>query len=372
MKFVCRQNELARTLNAIQRITTSKAVLPILNGALFKVAEDTCYLQATDLEMGITMQLAVDVMEPGSVVLPARVLAEMVRSFPDLDVTLEVDENLQASLFCTSTHLELTGMPADQFPQLDEIDTGICYHLEPALLQKMARQLGVALGHEDTRAIFSGILWEDPGDGGVTWVATDMYRLAWCSQELSREGEGPLRVVIPGRAVQEVARLVTEQENPVRVEIGNTVVVFNLDATTVSCRMLGGQYPDYTQVIPKTFATYLHVDRSKLLSTLERAALVAREEENKARMHLVHLDVAPGRVEVSAQASHLGRFQDTVEAALEGPSGSVIFNVRYLLDGVRAFEGEELLISFTADFGHAVITAPDENLAYLVLPVKLH
>lgn len=136
--------------------------------------------------------------------------------------------------------------------------------------------------------------------------------------------------------------------------------------------MLGGQYPDYTQVIPKTFATYLHVDRSKLLSTLERAALVAREEENKARMHLVHLDVAPGRVEVSAQASHLGRFQDTVEAALEGPSGSVIFNVRYLLDGVRAFEGEELLISFTADFGHAVITAPDENLAYLVLPVKLH
>lgn len=372
MKFTCRQNDLARTLNIIQRITTSKAVLPILNGALFEVTGDTCYLQATDLEMGINMQLPVDAIEPGSVVLPARVLAEMVRSFPDVDVTIEVDENLQASISCTSSYLEITGQPADQFPQLDEGVTSVCYQLEPPLLQKMARQLGVALGHEDTRSVFSGILWEDPGEGNVSWVATDMYRLAWWNQELAREGEGALSVVIPGRAIQEVARLAADQENPVQIRIGNTIAIFNLATTTVSCRMLGGRYPDYTQVIPKTFTTYLHVDRSELLGTLERAALVAKEEENKARVHLVYLGLTPGMVEVSSQASHLGRFQDTIQVELEGPPGSVIFNVRYLLDGVRIFEGEKLLIKFTADFGHAVITAPDEKIAYLVVPVKLN
>ncbi|MBM5815519.1 MAG: DNA polymerase III subunit beta [Cyanobacteria bacterium K_Offshore_surface_m2_239] len=384
MKLVCSQAELSASLQLVSRAVAARPTHPVLANVLLTADAATNRLSLTgfDLHLGIQTTLPASVESSGAVTLPARLFSEIVsRLSADSPITLSCEEGQeQVELTSLSGSYQMRGMSADDFPDLPLVQSGTPIQLDPQALVKGLRATLFASSADEAKQLLTGVhLHLD--DAGFECAATDGHRLAVLRlpripadtppAEPDAPGE-PFAVTVPARSLRELERLLAgrSSNDPLSLFCDRGQVVLLWADQVLTTRSLDGTYPNYRQLIPASFSRSISLDRRAFTSSLERVAVLADQHNNVVK---IALDDARGLVTISVDAQDVGSGSEEVAAEVEGEPIDIAFNVRYLLDGLKAISSDRVRMRCNAPTTPAVLTpvGEDGNYTYLVMPVQI-
>ena len=360
MKFKCDRDVLSDALQTVQRAVSARPGIPALTGVLMNASGDVLVLATTDLEVSARLQIPVQVQGEGVALVPARLLADMVKSFDQAPVEFEA-EGGQARIVCSNYEGTLRCLPAEDFPALQE-PGGTRVTMKTADLVDAVNQVTRAASRDEARPILTGVLLEITREA-VTMVATDSYRLA--VKEIAAKSEGEARAVIPERALSEAGRASAgDGSGESELFVDQSQVTFRSGQLTLTSRLIEGEFPKYRQLLPEGYENKLFVSRQQLLDAVRRVGLLARES-SPVRMEFNGLGVR-----LSSSSPDLGGAVEVVEAKYEGEELVAAFNPGYLSDGLSAATGEQVELEVRDGLKPAVIKGEGPGFVYLVMPVR--
>jgi DNA polymerase-3 subunit beta len=384
MKLVCSQTELSSSLQLVSRAVAGRPTHPVLANVLLTADAATGRLSLTgfDLNLGIQTSLPAAVEASGAITLPARLFGEIVsRLSADSPLTLSCPEGEeQVELTSLSGTYRMRGMPAEDFPDLPLAQSGVPIRLDAASLVKGLRATLFSSSGDDAKQILTGVHLRLAGEG-LECAATDGHRLA--VQRLDKalapgnetvlaEGEEPFAVTVPARSLRELERLLSGRpsDEPLSLfsERGQVVVLWADQVLT--SRTIDGTYPNYRQLLPETFNRRLVLDRRAFTASLERVAVLADQHNNVVK---ISSDPAAGQVLIRADAQDVGSGSEGVAAVIEGEAIEIAFNVRYLLEGLKAMAADQVVLQCNGPTTPAVLApvGEDGSFTYLVMPVQI-
>jgi DNA polymerase-3 subunit beta len=366
MKIRCAQQDLSRAMSAVGRATSARTTMPILANVLLETTAGGLRVVATDLELGIRAQIPAEVERGGLVTLPARLLAEIVAHLPASSVEVQVEEgSAVAEIRCQRSSFELVGMPASDFPRVPEGDVEAVCSVPAALLRTMIRQTLFAASTDETRPFLTGV-YVSGDEEGLRFVATDGGRLAvrTASVKVAR----PVSAIVPSKTMHELVRLTGAVEGEVEVGLVDNQVVFSAGELRVFSRLVGGQFPNYQQVIPREFKQRVRVGTERLYQALRRVAITARDSAT-----VVRLAAQDAVLRLSSSTPEVGRAWEELEVETSGEPMEVAFNARYLLDALAVLETDEVALELTGPLSPgAVRPVGFEDYVYVVAPVRVY
>lgn len=325
-------------------------------------------LKATDLELAVECLIPAQVFEEGSVVAPARYLSDLVRRLPETDIGIELDVQARTLVFTYgNSRFQLNTLNAEDFPLLPSIDMANALKMPQPEFKELVRKVGAAASADPIRPIFTGILCEF-NDGVLTMVATDTHRLTRKRMTLENSIEGVNPVIIPNRALQELSRLLKDEDSNFNIILSSGLVGFVTDEFTLTTRPIEGKFPDYEKVIPSDFKSAVSLQRQDLLATLERAALLVSTRDGTS---IVNLDIKDSSMVLSSQAANLGSLREELVVESSGEQLEIYFNARYLIDALRVIDSDRVTVDFSGALSPCVIKPlPEEDYLYMLLPIR--
>ena len=363
------QENLARGLSVVSRAVSSRSTLPVLANVLLKTEDAGLKLTATNLEIGITYWVPGKIDEDGATTVPAKLLTDLVNSLPagdrvDLEVAAGDTLHVKAGRF--QTHIK--GIDADEFPAIQTAGDRPTTRIAQNVLRRALAETAFAAASDEARPILTGVLARFEGDQ-LTLAAADNYRIAVKTVPIL-DAVPETSVVIPARALNELARVLADVDDPVEVVLAaaRNQVLFHLDGVDLVSRLIDGQFPNYQQVMPQAHATRAIIDREELLRAVRPAALIAHESANIVKL-LVGADGEAG-ITVSANAE-VGDHVGQVEAAVEGDGTTIAFNARYLNDVLTNVTADQFAIELNGPLSPGVFKpVGDEQYVHVVMPVR--
>ncbi|AII48023.1 DNA polymerase III subunit beta [Synechococcus sp. KORDI-52] len=383
MKVVCSQSELNGALQLVSRAVATRPTHPVLANVLLTADAGSNRLSLTgfDLSLGIQTSLAASVETSGAITLPARLLGEIVsRLSSDSPVTLAVDDSgEQVQLTSLSGSYQMRGMSADDYPDLPMVESGMTLKLQPERLVQALKGTLFASSADEAKQLLTGVHLKF-NQRALEAAATDGHRLAVLNVDDALQdaavtdtvdGQG-FAVTLPSRSLREVERLMTSwrSDEPVSLFCDRGQVVFLAADQMVTSRTLEGTYPNYGQLIPDGFTRTFGMDRRSLIAALERIAVLADQHNNVVKFSSQPED---GVVQISADAQDVGSGSESLPANLQGDAIQIAFNVRYLLDGLKALGSDRIVLHCNAPTTPAVLRSDEasEAFTYLVMPVQI-
>jgi DNA polymerase III subunit beta len=363
VKFRCEREILAEALATAGRGATSRTgTLPVLSGVRLDVDGDKLTVTGTDLELTIRLVIAVGGERDGSAVVPARLIADIVKALPAgaVDVTLGDDD---MSISAGRTQFSVRPLSLADYPAQVEPDAEPVV-LSSAQVADALRQVVRAASNDDARAVLTGVLWASE-DTGVKMVATDSYRLAVRDlPQTTMLAEGQ-KVLVPSRALNELQRVLAGTDE-LTVRLGAREAVFEAGTTRLTTRLIEGEYPNYRNLLPPSYPNVLTVGRDALLEALRRVKILAQDATP------VRLTLGADTLQLTAITQDVGNATEEIDAVYEGAEMTVAFNPEYLAAGVDAVEGDEVTLSTLDPMKPAVLrgVGHDEYL-YLLMPVRV-
>ena len=383
MKVVCSQSELNSALQLVSRAVATRPTHPVLANVLLTADAGSNRLSLTgfDLSLGIQTSLAASVETSGAITLPARLLGEIVsRLSSDSPVTLAVeDAGEQVQLTSLSGSYQMRGMSADDYPDLPMVESGMTLKLQPERLVQALKGTLFASSGDEAKQLLTGVHLKF-NQRALEAAATDGHRLAVLNVDDALQDaaiadavdEQGFAVTLPARSLREVERLMASwrSDEPVSLFCDRGQVVFLAADQMVTSRTLEGTYPNYGQLIPDGFTRTFGMDRRSLIAALERIAVLADQHNN-----VVKFSSQPeeGVVLISADAQDVGSGSESLPASLDGDAMQIAFNVRYLLDGLKAMGSDRIVLHCNAPTTPAVLRSDEvpEAFTYLVMPVQI-
>ena len=374
MKLVCSKAELSSSLQLVSRAVAARPTHPVLANVLLTADAGTGRLSLTgfDLSLGIQTSLSASVATSGAITLPARLFGEIVSRMPaDSPITLSCEDGSeQVELTSLSGSYQMRGMPADDFPELPLAQAGTPIKLDPEVLIKGLRATLFASSGDEAKQLLTGVhLGLD--QNGLECAATDGHRLAVLRLQNASSSEAELDVTVPARSLRELERLLSSRggSDAVSLFCDRGQVVFQWADQVMTSRSLDGTYPNYRQLIPESFGRQLQVDRKGLLSALERVAVLADQHNNVVKLTS---DPAAGQLSISADAQDVGSGSESIGAQVSGDAIQIAFNVRYVLEGLKAMGCEQVQLQCNAPTTPVVLAPQDDSsFTYLVMPVQI-
>jgi DNA polymerase-3 subunit beta len=362
MKFRSDRDDLSEGLQVVQRGVSSRPGIPALTGVLIEAVEGgSLVLTTTDLEVSARLTLDVTAQEPGVALVPARLLADMVKSLPQAPVDFEADQS-QARIRCAAYEGTVRLLPAEDFPSLQP-PGGTRLTAEAATFAEAVTQVSRAASRDEARPILTGVLLEVNREG-VILVATDSYRLAL--RELSATAEGEARAIVPERALSEAGRAAAgEEKGAVEVFVDHSQAAFRVGKLTLTSRLIEGEFPNYRQLLPESYESRLVASRQQLLDAVRRVGLLARDN-SPVRMEFNALGVR-----LTSSSPDLGEAVEAVEAKYEGEDITVAFNPGYLSDGLSVAVGDSVRLEVRDGLKPGIVRGEGDAFTYLVMPVRL-
>jgi DNA polymerase-3 subunit beta len=362
LRATCARDDLASALAIVARGLSSRSAVQVLTGIHLEAADGKLTLAATDMEVSLRASVGGDVAGDGAVVIPGRLLADLVRLLPDASVTLAFDGGDGVLEVTSGSYASKVNVfSAEDFPRLPSLDVSLHTIDAPALLgtiDKVAR----AASRDESRPVLTGILVRFEGDK-LTMAATDSYRLS--VKETSLGESGPeLDAIIPARALQELARLAAGAET-VSLGVHENHVIFGVGDVWLTSRRIDGQFPNYNQLLPETFEVEVTTARAPLLEVVRRASIMAQ------RNSPLRLRFAEGELSVSAQTQDIGEARESLEVAYAGDPLEIGFNPDFLRDGLEAVGGDAVHLRLINPLRPGLIAAPGESFWYLIMPIRL-
>lgn len=363
MKFSCLKEHLGRALGIAERFTGKNVTLPILGSVLLTAKKNALLISATNLEY------AVEVLIPGQgtgdskLCVPSRVLNSFIQALPEDKISLE--ENRGNLLIKTSTQdTRINGMPPEDFPLIPKIKKASSFRIDGSSLAQALGKVLSSASPSEFRPELAGIFFK-VSSSALHLAATDTFRLAEVT--LGWDGKKPedrFSFILPYRTGQEVARSFGEEE--IEVAVGENQVEFSTLTTRVVSRLTDGNFPDYQAIVPQKFETTGFLNRKEFITAVRGSTTFA------SKLQEVSLDFEEGRLVVSAQNPDVGEYKTEFPISLTGKRTRISFNNRYLLDGLDAFDGEELFVGLNGQDGPALLREKSGGeFLYVIMPIRL-
>lgn len=365
MKFSVARSELSEALSVVSRGLSARSTLPILSGILVTASDGRIRFQTTDLEVSVRTQVAALVEEEGRSVLPGRLFSDIVRSMPEAAVSVTVEKDI-AVVSSSNASFTLKTLSADDFPKFPEVTVDEKVSLPSEVVTNIVRQVAKAVSRDETRAVLTGVLFTVEGHS-LRMVATDSYRLAVREQLLDEAAGDAIEVVVPGKALDEVSRLVAGHEK-LELGVSENQVVCEFGETTFVTRRIEGSFPNYRQLLPKETETKVRVSTEEFVAAVKRVSLMA---QHNAPLRLsVHAE--DQTLSLSATTQDVGDASEDLMAKVEGPDVEIAFNHAFLMDGLASISAEETLVEVVSPLKPGIIKPGDtEDYLYLLMPVRL-
>lgn len=378
MKFEIVRDRLLDGLSDVMKAISHKVTIPILTGIKMEVDEKGLTLTGSDSDITICTfipaeedgEQLIQIFEHGSIVLQAKYFGDIVRKLPTNTVGITVENGLQTHIQSGQSEFHLIGSNADDYPVLPNIKDAHRFSLPSDLLKSIIRETVFAVSQQEARPILTGVHWETKGND-IVFVATDSHRLARRIITLENPLESSISLVIPGKSLQELNKILDDNTDPVEIVVADQQVLFNMHNVLFFSRLLEGNYPDTSRLIPTEYKTSITVNGRALLQAIDRASLLAREERNNIVRFSADADKV---IEVSSNSPDIGKVEEQIEALhVEGEELKISFSAKYMMDALKAIDGQEIIIHFTGTMRPFILQAVDnEAILQLILPVRTY
>jgi DNA polymerase-3 subunit beta len=374
MKFKINRDHFSNGLAQVLNVVGSKATMPILSNVLIEADKDCVSLTTTNLDLGIRCKIKAEVSQPGTVTLPVKRLATIVRELPNLDVSLDASPSHQVKLTSGGSNFRIMGIGKDEFPPLPEFSNEKSFVLEQAELIAMLKNVAYAQSTDETRYILNGVYFSFR-DGKFSVVATDGRRLALMSKEMEIPEDAAGNITVPAKTVAELLRML-DKGAKVKVSFNERRASFQinaekdtgglLDSIYLYSKVVEGNYPNYNQVIPKETHQRIKLERELFHQCVHRAALVCSDKSNSVKIKL-----STNQLEVMAQSPDFGEAHEFMAIAYSGPELQVAFNPNFVLDPLKALTKDEVFFEVKDEVSPGVFKTL-ESFICVIMPVRMN
>ncbi|MFH1598194.1 MAG: DNA polymerase III subunit beta [Patescibacteria group bacterium] len=364
MKFSCTQENLNHGLNVVNHVASKNANLPILANVLIEVDKTGIKLSTTNLEVGVSSTVRGKIEEPGKLTVPARLFADYVSLLPNEKVDFESEEN-DLKVSCQKSHTKIKGMQADEFPVIPQVDKKDKCQIKAKDFKASIASVIFAVAYDESRPEISGVFTQFK-DKEMTLVATDSYRLAEKKVQLSDGSKKEQGVIVPVRTYQELMRVLESEEDILEINLNENQIQFSLGDVELVSRVIDGQYPDYQQIIPAEQRTTAVVNLPEFVKAIKTASLFCKSGIND-----INLNFEKDKIKIHTSNTQIGENESEVEAKIQGDNNQIVFNYRYLLDGLANLDGEETEIRLIDSVNPGLLVPPGQSdYLYIIMPIK--
>lgn len=363
MEFIIDQKDFSKSINIVQKAISSRSSLQILEGILIETIDNRLKLTATDLEIGIETYVDCKIIDEGSIVVNSRIIGDIIRKLPQSSINITIENN-NINIICEKSEFNIIGSNSSEYPDLPTIINQNMFTIPCDLFRSAIKQTVFATSEDETRPILTGVLFEIKNSIG-SFVALDGYRLAVKSIPINLDND--IEIVIPSKSLLELNRILDDTDEEFKIILAPNHIIFNLGDTLFSSRLLEGQFLSYSDIIREEHNTIVKVNKNKFQSSLERASLLAKEE----KANLIKLNIENDKIFIKSN-SEIGNVNEELNTNKNGENVDIAFNSRYLLEGIKAIDTEEIELNFMGSLNPCIIKPTDDNnYTYLVLPVRL-
>jgi DNA polymerase III subunit beta len=368
VKISVEREDLLRQLQTVGRVASTRSAIQALSGVRLLASPDGSELQATDMDVGLRVPLSAEVIREGVVVLPARLILDVVRLLPDPQVSLEFRAAEQdVELVSGNATFHLRTLRVEDFPPFPEPESESAVELPAEAFVSTALKVASSASRDETRPVLTGIL-VSASDKELRMVATDSYRLSVKETALESALSSGFEVNVPARALQELARVAGHvEEEQLRVSVRQNQILFELGGVTLSSRLIDGQFPNYRQLLPEAFEHELRVASPELTDVVRRISLLAQKNAP------LRLSFKPGEVTISAQTPDIGEALESLPVPFQGEPLEIGFNPEFLRAGLEAIEDADVVVKLISPLRPGLIESGDDSrFRYLIMPIRLN
>ena len=374
MKFTVNRNLFLDNLNNVMHAISSRATIPILSGIKINLTEDELLLTGSDTDISIEIKIPVSedltVASTGSIVLPARFFSEIIRRLPGKEFSLEVKESFQTQIISENSEFTMNGLDANNYPRLPEIPDESSFVISGKTFREIINETQFAVATQESRLVLTGVHFTFSPDK-IHAVATDSHRLSSRALTLENGPQAKTDLIIPGKSLLELARIIGETDPEIKVCPGENQVLFEIGNILFYSRLLEGSYPDTERLIPTDSTTTVEFDLMELSSALDRASLLTHAGRNNV-VDLT-LDTEKQSAKLSGESAEIGNVEEDVSfKKLEGNNLKISFNPDYLRDALKASVTDSVIMDFTQPLRPFTVN-PDKtdiDFVQLITPVR--
>ena len=383
MEIICNQNELNNAIQLVTKAVASRPTHPVLANILLTADQGTNKISLTGFDLNLGIQTSFDgtVKDSGAITIPSKLLSEIVNKLPsETPVSIEVEEDLDNILIKSDRgSFNIKGITSEEYPSLPFVESGTSLNIDPSSFLKALKFTIFASSNDDSKQLLTGVNFTFK-QNYLESASTDGHRLAVAligkEEDLEIKNNLPsndddLSVTIPTRSLREIEKLVSlrSSENSIKLFYDKGQVVFISSNQIITTRTLEGTYPNYAQLIPDNFSKILNFNTKKLVDALERIAVLADQQSSVVKIKLDNTNLAS----ISAEAQDIGNANESIPVTYSGEHFDIAFNVRYLLEGLKVINSENVLLKCNLATTPAVFVPEDNfnSFTYLVMPVQV-
>lgn len=379
MQFTIQKDKLVQSVNDVMKAVSSKTTIPILTGIKISATEDGVTLTGSDSDISIESFIPtfeedhqhVDIQKTGSIVLQAKIFSEIVKKLPKETVDIEIQENFSTKIISGNVEFNLIGLDPDEYPKLPPISDNLAFQMPIDLLKQMIRQTVFAVSTSETRPILTGVNLKIE-NGDLVCVATDSHRLAMRKAPIENGSVSTFSsVVIPGKSLNELNKILEDTKDLIAIIITDNQILFKTKYLLFFSRLLEGNYPDTTRLIPSENKTEITITAKDFLQAIDRASLLAREGRNNVVKLSTHED---NNIQISTILPEVGKVEEYVESeSVKGEELKISFSAKYMMDALKALDSTDIKISFTGAMRPFLIRPlNNDSILQLILPVRTY
>jgi DNA polymerase-3 subunit beta len=375
MKFKINKDHFSNGLQQVLNVVATRSTMPILSNVLIEATEGHISLTTTNLDLGIRCRIKAEVSTPGTITLPVRKLATIVRELPQSEVFIEVSDKDQAKITSGGSNFKIMGITSEEFPPLPSFENQKVFELSQEKIVGMLKSVSYAQSNDENRYILNGVYFNF-ADEKLTLVATDGRRLGLTALETEVSEENAGSLILPAKTVVELERLMGKGEM-VKIAFNDRQAAFEIaiaesgdtgliDHLYLVSKIVEGNYPNYRQVIPKETEHRVKIERELMLECVHRAALVTSDKSNS-----VKLKVSKNLLEISGSSSEYGESHESMAIAYDGPEVQVAFNPQFLMEPLKALTKDEVFFEFKDELSPGLFKTLD-NFICVIMPLRLN
>ena len=375
MKFKINQDHFSNGLQQVLNVVASRSTMPILSNVLVEAEKGHISLTTTNLDLGIRCRIKADVSDTGSITLPVRKLATIVKELPVNEVFLETSDKNQAKITSGGSLFKIMGIGSEEFPPLPTFENRKVFELAQDEIVSMLKSVSYAQSTDENRYILNGVYFNF-ADEKLTLVATDGRRLGLTGLELEVSEENAGSLILPAKTVAELERLMGKGER-VNIAFNDRQAAFEIgldeagdsgliDHLYLVSKIVEGNYPNYRQVIPKETEHRVKIERELMLECVHRAALVTSDKSNS-----IKIKISKNLLEISGQSTEYGESHESMAIAYDGPEVQVAFNPQFLMEPLKALAKDEVFFEFKDELSPGLFKTLD-NFICVIMPLRLN
>ncbi|TSC95712.1 MAG: DNA polymerase III subunit beta [Parcubacteria group bacterium Athens1014_10] len=370
MKITCLQENLNNGLFIVNHLATGNTTLPILNNILLKTEKGNLTLTSTNLEIGIHTQVRGKVEKEGSFTIPSQILNNYINLLPKDQVILELVEN-ELIVKCKNSKTKIKGISVEDFPLIPKIEKRNGFKIKAIDFKKALQQVIFSVYQDESRPEISGVLFNFnyPQIGKLTLTGTDSYRLSEKNIDLKEFNiKENIKIIVPRNTIQELLRILTQENEIIEIYFTENQILFIYKETEIISRLISGQYPDYQQIIPENHKTKVLINKNNFIKVIKGASIFSQSGINDINLEILPKD---NKIIIHSLNNQLGEYKAEIEGEIEGIENKIVFNYKYLLDGLLGIEEDEISLEIINDTLPGILRlVNNKSYLYLIMPIK--